>query len=356
MGINLTALHSGDLGDVIYSMPTLRRIFELTRHKPTLHLVTRPWTKEFTKSRFLSIKPLLESQEYIGGVSDKEPDKEPDYDFSTFRSGGMPWGRDIVALHSRWMLGEARPYKPWLVVHPDPRTSGRILLHRSPRYRNHQFDWGAVVEAAGDKALSVCTEDEHDGLEKAAGAKIERLGAGDFLELAGMIRGSEQFVGNQSSPMAVAIGLGHPTLQEITSWIPDCIYPDAPIDYSANGGGIVNGVSLLSKTRLTVKKGRPPLGGWVVSFGGESKKCTVSNDAERWLKAKGFEGDLTLEVLRQNTERVLRDHPESLSRDIGRLITYLRSMGLTVDGAGGNVPVNGSPLDRTQPASTRCPV
>ena len=45
-----------------------------------------------------------------------------------------------------------------------------------------------------------------------------------FLDLAEVIAGCELLVGNQSAPMAVALGLGKPLVQEVCLSIPNCFF------------------------------------------------------------------------------------------------------------------------------------
>ena len=46
----------------------------------------------------------------------------------------------------------------------------------------------------------------------------------NFLEVAQLIAGSKLFIGNQSAPYAVAEGLKHNSILEVTLPSPDCIY------------------------------------------------------------------------------------------------------------------------------------
>ena len=46
----------------------------------------------------------------------------------------------------------------------------------------------------------------------------------DFLELARVIAGSKAFIGNQSSPLALAIGLGQNVMVEVFDKDPNCCF------------------------------------------------------------------------------------------------------------------------------------
>ena len=324
-----TAFHSGDLGDVVLALPACREIGEVK-----LHLATRPWTKEFTRVRFETVKPLLEAQPYIVGLVHGECEK-PDYDFSTFRKGGMPWGENIVDIQSNWVIGRGIPYRPWLTAGVDKASCGRVLVHRSPRYHNPCFCWETVIKKLGSRALSICFPDEHLALEEVAGAKIERIQLRDYLHLAELINGSLLFVGNQSSPMAVATGLGHPAIQETCLWIPDCIYAGAPIQYAYNGDCVIDGVPVVSPLGVRLRPDECPPGGWRArtSVGREVRGLVMRNVA---VMLAG-EDNIALEaaqaaVVAENTTRVLRDCPSFMGlqgQSPGRMESHLRRLGIS---------------------------
>jgi len=325
-----TAFHSGDLGDLILALPICREI-GLVR----MYVGSRPFTKEFTEDRYLAIKGLLEAQPYIESVILGEPGPV-DYDFSTFRSGGMPWGKNIMDIQSDWVLKKTLEYKPWLTAGVDSASKGRVIVHRSPRYRNPSFSWSSVVRKLGGRALSICFPGEHKEMEDACGSKIERLQLRDYLHLAELLNGCDFFVGNQSSPLAVATGLGCKTIQETCLWIPDCIYKGAPIQYVHNGSCMIDGELIKSPTREEIQTNTTPPGGWIV-------KCPWSGLVHRginfYMVTKSLMKSANLAkdaaealIVSENTDRVMNEFPTFMGNGAGspgRLKKHLQSIGIT---------------------------
>ena len=118
----------------------------------------------------------------------------------------------------------ALPYKwstePWLTV-PDPIKTSPVVIHRSPRYHNDSFPWCKVVEKYKGNIVMIGMRSEHETFCKQFG-EVPYLHTKDYLELARVIAGAELFIGNQSSPYAVAEGLKKRTCQEMCLRIANC--------------------------------------------------------------------------------------------------------------------------------------
>lgn len=124
---------------------------------------------------------------------------------------------------------------PWLEVDPDPLTKDRVIFNRTPRYRNPNFPWKKVAKHFGDKALFVGTPDEHELYQKEVGVPIERYETADCLAVAQAIKGSDFFVGNQSSAFWLAAALHHPLLQEVFTPAPNSIVEYEGASYYKEG-------------------------------------------------------------------------------------------------------------------------
>ena len=292
--------HSGDLGDVILALPSL-----MDKAPVDLYLETRPWTKVMTKGRFETIKPLLLDQPYINDVINATP--EGDYiDYSTFRNGGCPYGWNIANVQSMWVNKAPTPYKPWITATPDPKSKGRVIVHRSARYRNPTFSWYNVGQALENRMLSVGFEDEHHALEEACQRKIERVAVRDFKHLAELIVGADFFIGNQSSPLSIATGLGVKIIQETCLWIPDCIYRGAHIQYVYNGVMELGGRTWVSPDAVKLSPKVTPPKGWHFEKDGKMYSDLIITNLVGRLKVS------EAEILAYNTERVMREYPSFL--------------------------------------------
>jgi len=84
----MNAFHSGCIGDIIYSIPTLHKL-----SVESLFIADRPWTKPIV-NRIGAFDRILESQ----GIKVREHKGEKiDYDLSTYRSAGHKYGETIVS-------------------------------------------------------------------------------------------------------------------------------------------------------------------------------------------------------------------------------------------------------------------
>ncbi len=64
---------------------------------------------------------------------------------------------------------------------------------------------------------------------------VEHLPTENFLQMAEYIAGADLFIGNQSSPMSVALGVGNPIIQETCLEQPDCVFPRDNVQYVTDG-------------------------------------------------------------------------------------------------------------------------
>lgn len=232
---------SGDFGDVIYLLPIIQE-----NGGGNLWLYDRPWTKQIS-SRYRIIEPLLSAQSYLKNVALNDGEGV-DFDFSTFRSMYRP-DQSLTASqgsHGKKEYGLKVPKgdKAWLTAPASEESKGRVVVARSPRYHNNMFPWTKVLAHYGESVLFIGLKEEHDAFCKAFGVKVEHRPVKDFLEIASLIAGSDLFIGNQSSPYAVAEGLKHPRVLECNLRVPDCVYPnggqlcyDGHLDYFPAGGG-----------------------------------------------------------------------------------------------------------------------
>lgn len=212
-------LHSGDLGDIIYALPVIKRL-----GGGKLFLCSRDFTKPMSAERYEAIKPLLLAQPYITGVEQHKGQKVT-HDFTGFR---VCYDRKQTLTDSQaaYICPQKAPdsRSAWLTA-PSPEKHGRAVLARSPRYHNAEWDsiWPDVLKEYPD-ALFIGLKEEHEAFCQAFG-KVEYRRTTTFLEIANLIAGSSIFIGNQSSPYAVAEGLKHRSIQETHPTTRDCIFP-----------------------------------------------------------------------------------------------------------------------------------
>lgn len=175
-----------------------------------------------------TLTPLLEAQPYVAWVRPWHG-KSVDVNLDGFRifyqrQPYPQWFVNIAEIHLQ-ALGLGEDVSPWLRVPPDPRGSGRVVIHKSPRFGSPYFRWNRFLrDYRDDDLLCVGLPEEHRTLEQISGRRLSYCPTRDLLELAGVLAGSRLFVGNQSSPMAVALGLGGPVVQETSLASPNCLF------------------------------------------------------------------------------------------------------------------------------------
>lgn len=288
---------SGDLGDIIASLPAVRHL-----GGGVYHLVNRPWTKALLPRVHL-IEPLLRSQPYITDVVAGElPAKkkcDTVFDFSTFRQGGLPWGKTLGALQAEWVgvpAGEIDFTQPWLVgIPPSRKAKGRFVVARSPRYHTPTFPWRAVLGAIGEGTIFLGLPEECEQLQSATGASLQHVPTRDLLEVAQIIAGSHCFIGNQSSPFNIAEGLKHPRILECCDWVPDCCYGGGDFQYVPDGEvrlPLADGRSVHIPPYVPPPDINPsitPPGGWQYTMPGGAVLTSVSFEAAKFLIRQAYQ-------------------------------------------------------------------
>ena len=240
-----SCFHPAKIGDIIYSLPAVHR-----RGGIDTYFIKRPEVAKY-------LKRLFESQSYIGQVvqSDK-PLAGVTIDFSDYQSFYRLMLRcDLISLncitagvrthqfplkisnvglkskHVKYMncdidldehrdLQMWRPNQRWLNVEPIYKSD--IIINLTERYHDWNnekhnpiffFDYTILKDyACGFIGL----DHEYDLFCDRYGFKPQRIPVKDGLETAQYIAGSKLFVGAASSAKAIAEGLKHPMLMEIS--------------------------------------------------------------------------------------------------------------------------------------------
>jgi hypothetical protein len=214
--------HSGDLGDIIYALPTVK-----AAGGGVLYLYHQPgktW-HGMDEKRAASLRSLLVLQPYIRDVvfcPEGRPPDASDHNLNGFRDHGRP-GRNLADMHlATHGFGPELRSAPWLAV-DRPAVEATVVFARSSRCRNEAFPWKRLWSAYRNTAGFVGTREEHDDFTRSIGP-IPHLATTNLLDVARVIAGSRLFVGNQSCPAAIAEGLKHPMILEVYPPMPNCCF------------------------------------------------------------------------------------------------------------------------------------
>lgn len=226
---NKVFFHSGDFGDIIYALPTIRA---LGGGKLIIGPSTRWKTRQQMAREHVEIlRPLLELQPYIHAVeySDTVP-VEVDIDMNQFREY-LVMEHDLMRKGARRLnLAEAHLYtfklpmtecdQAWLTV-DRAKPAAPVLIHRSARWRNTDFPWNKIMARHGYHAAFVGLPSEYEDFVKDWGY-LPYLPTDNFLELARLIAGCRLYIGNQSLPYAICEGMKHLSVLEVWLEGPNC--------------------------------------------------------------------------------------------------------------------------------------
>lgn len=180
-------------------------------------------------------------QPYIEDCRKQKPGERCDWNSGNFRGGGFHVKtQTLMNAHLQHLIKTRnighgiKGATKWLYAEPAEDSAGRVVINRTPRYQNPFFPWKKIVEHYGDLLLFVGTTSEHEAFTRAFGSVAHRP-INTLKEMAQVIAGCELFIGNQSSPCAVAEGLKKPLIQEVSPEIPDCIYFRASAQHCDTG-------------------------------------------------------------------------------------------------------------------------
>jgi hypothetical protein len=215
--------HTGDLGDIIAALPVIRQLGggELVVGN---HGAMYPGWRAMEGPRFDAIKSLIEAQPYISTVRFEYPPEGVDFDLSGFRHVYSPH-YNLSEAQAKWLNVSNINLDPWLEVAPSELSKGRIIVARSGRYQNPNFPWVQLVKLYGRRMSFVGFKDEYDAFVRSTGGSgvVAHAPTCSLLEVAALVRGSDLFIGNQSCPCWIAMGLGHRMIQETHDFIRDSI-------------------------------------------------------------------------------------------------------------------------------------
>lgn len=217
-------IHSGNAGDLIYSLPAMRKASELKGEKVHLYLHINVVAKygnmshpmgnvQMNKKMAEMLVPLLMSTDFIGKCEITEDAQQVDYNFDLFRKF-----HNYTGHISQWYFHIYPELTCDLSVpinfdlQPSPEAFD-IVLNRTSRYHNPTFDYTALRQYQ-DRITFVGLPEEYRVIS-AKLPNIKHYPVNDFYQLAQVIKGCNLFIGNQSMAFAIAEQMKHPRILEI---------------------------------------------------------------------------------------------------------------------------------------------
>ena len=233
-----TFKHSGDLGDILYSLPTIKLLgggilyLDITggADEPSCRAQCMNGKTKFNITSFNFIKPLIKSQSYITDVQIYNGE-HIDYNLNKFRykfadPNSRSKTKNLLDLHlDAFDLPEWDPNEAWIIINNPIILDRKTVVSRSPRMQGN-YPWFEVNKFNfRDKAVFVGLPKEHDIFEYTFDIKIPHHEVKDALELARVIAGCKAFAANSTFTLSVAIGLGTvPIIQEVEPHFPTTVF------------------------------------------------------------------------------------------------------------------------------------
>jgi len=216
--------HSGDMGDIIYSLPAIRACGggdlyldvtggqgdELVRNSITG--IDRIKLK-FSEYQYDFIKPLLCIQPYITSVS-KWAGEDVDVNLNGFRKLLLQHHcLNLCEAHLRLVdKNDIKQYDPWLFS--EKHDKGYLVIARSLINHGSDLFWRCNHRYIAKHGLFVGTKLEHEVMCEILGEQVAYTQTDDALALAQIIASGREMWANDSMPMAVCVGLGGDFVQE----------------------------------------------------------------------------------------------------------------------------------------------
>jgi hypothetical protein len=204
-----TFRHSGKIGDVIFSLPTIREMGGGILYLPS-KAPESTGLYENMRSLLLQQPFIQDVKEYPSGYSYEHlaPDPHIDIDLDQHRTHPLRGRVNMVKRYFEVFGIDADWKQPWLTVEGEPPISGEYsLINLTPRFRDHStIDWRRVYNAIPGRKIFVGTPQEYAHfVEKVS--EIEYFETKDLLTLALTIRYSLALYCNQSCALSLAQGL-----------------------------------------------------------------------------------------------------------------------------------------------------
>jgi hypothetical protein len=219
--------HSGDIGDIIYALPTIK-----AKGGGKLFLFDFPGRtyQPMTPQRHATLQELLEYQNYIEAC--EFTTEWVDTSLNGFRDhyrNGTNAAEWHLCTHG---LGWEHAIEPWLTV-PKPAESPDVVIAWTPRHHSFDFPWSRVATTYKGRIGFVGYEEYWEYFCKHYG-EVEYLPADNLMKCAQLIAGSKLYVGNLTSMTAIAEGLKHRMIVEGCHGLPanDFVRHGSIITYS----------------------------------------------------------------------------------------------------------------------------
>ncbi|MGA3068057.1 MAG: hypothetical protein ABSF29_14525 [Tepidisphaeraceae bacterium] len=225
-----TFKHSGDMGDIIFSLPAVRAlgggILYLDPEGGVKSEVVTFNGKKRTKLTAAMIDmmtPVLLQQPYITEVRHWHGEAV-DYDLDFFRNH-LQYNNLSDSHLSIFGLPHSERDTAWIqVADPIVVPEKPFVISRSVRYHGNYSFWEGSLPNIGDKCVYVGYPKEYEIFVYTFGHEVQYYPTPDILTLARVIAGSNLFISNQGLPHALAEGMKLKLINEVYTHRPSGLF------------------------------------------------------------------------------------------------------------------------------------
>jgi len=235
--------HSGTMGDIVYSLAVMKRLGggEFYLHLGQVDWISQhyygiepdPYHKgKMSEKEFEFMRDFMEAQEYITKFDILDlANTEITHNLDRFRPIFVGHPTNYINIYCT-VFGITDPDEhnrisdgPWLSVpQPRPIPGKPYVVNRSPRgftAPGVNPVWDSWREQGVDtESVFVGLPNEYDAFRQLTGWNLDYYPTKTMLELAEVIAGCDQFIGNQSVALSMAQGLRVPYAFEARADLP----------------------------------------------------------------------------------------------------------------------------------------
>jgi len=213
---NIKFIIGGRTGDLLHCLYSVRGICEKFGTKADLYITNDTsyggdnFHFEINRT-FEDLKPLIIKQEYISSFNILRDKID---NFINLNN----WRRCPFFFKTNWinMLSQLHQIpissKNWISCEKDDSFKNKIVIHRSTWRFSEKFPWESIIK---NNDCIFITSDKREYNIFPYKNLVKMYEWRSFFELAKIINSSKFFIGNMSTPLALAHGLGVPRLAEL---------------------------------------------------------------------------------------------------------------------------------------------
>jgi hypothetical protein len=205
----------GKVGDFINSLYVVSRLAEA----PADLFITGcyggdPFSRGVEAS-YSDLVELVAKQPYIKSFNISGTISEEFINLNAWRLGDKLYKANWTEIFdTMYGLPRQEKFTPYLHVEADERFKDYIVIHRSTQRHTNNFPWEDIIKN-NNVVFVGFDKNEINTLPNAS--LIEYYAPKNFHEYACIIKGAKGFIGNQSSPLTLAYGVGQRIFAELHS-------------------------------------------------------------------------------------------------------------------------------------------